>query len=113
MVDLAAERAKMLSALYADFGIDAVFTPAGGGAGANLRVRAERPREDLPLGEVGIESEKRRLRVRVSEIAVLLDGGTPRKGTFTLSGSGETLRVKRVELNPHRDEWRLGCEAVA
>lgn len=101
----------MLQALYDAYGVDAVFTPAGGGAGTAVRVRSERPREDVTLGEVGIEAEKRRLRVRMAEIAPVLGAGSARGGTFVLT-AGETLRVKRTRLNLHRDEYRFGCEVV-
>jgi hypothetical protein len=104
--DIAAERARMLEELYAVYGIDASFTPAGGGAALPVRVRPARPREEVPLGELGVEAEKRRLRVRVSEIGL----ASPRKGTLVVDG--ETLRVKRAPLDDHRQEYTLGLEVV-
>lgn len=96
----------MLAHLYDRYGRDAVYTPAAGGGPVDLRVRPSRPRDDVDLGAVGVEAERRRLRVRVSEIG----SASPRGGTVVLDG--ETLRIKRAALDDHRSEYRLGLEQV-
>ena len=94
----------MLERLYDTWGVDAVYTPPGGGAAVAVRVRSERPRERVDIGTIGAMVEVRRLRVRVVEIGT----GSPRGGT--LVAAEETLRVKSASLDKNRQEYSLGLE---
>jgi hypothetical protein len=74
--------AGAVDATFAAFGIDALYTPAGGEP-VSVRVIAKRPDTIVGFGETRIHAETATLEVRVSEIAdprpddqLIVDGQT-------------------------------------
>jgi hypothetical protein len=58
-----------VDATFAAFGIDAVYTPAGGGEPVSVRVIAKRPDTIVGFGDTRIHAETATFEVRASEVA--------------------------------------------
>ena len=84
-----------VDATFAAFGIDAVYTPAGGEP-VSVRVIARRPDTIVGFGETRIHAETATFEVRAREVA------NPRPGDQLTLGSGETSssRVSRSDAIP-------------
>ena len=91
-----------VDATFAAFGIDAVYTPVGGGEPVSVRVIARRPDRIVGFGETRIHAETATFEVRASEVAnpqpddqLVVDGQT-----FVIQGEPE-------RLDPDRLVWSL------
>ena len=92
-----------VDATFAAFGIDALYTPAGGEP-VQVRVIARRPDTIVAFGETRIHAETATFEVRASEVA------NPRAGD-QLTVSGESLVVQGEP--ERRDPDRLVCSLDA
>jgi hypothetical protein len=90
-----------VDATFAAFGIDAVYTPAGGEP-ASVRVIARRPDTIVGFGETRIHAETATLELRASEVA------NPRAGD-QLIADGQTFVVQGEpeRRDPDRLVWTL------
>jgi hypothetical protein len=95
-----------VDATFAAFGIDAIFTPAGGEP-VSVRVIARRPDTIVGFGETRIHTETATFEVRVSEVAnprpddqLIVDGET-----FVIQGDPE-------RRDPDRLVWSLDVRPV-
>jgi hypothetical protein len=93
--------AGAVDATFAEFGIDALYTPAGGDP-VSVRVIARRPDAIVGFGETRIHAETATFEVRASEVAnprpddqLIFDGQT-----FVLQGEPE-------RRDPDRLVWML------
>ena len=93
--------AGAVDATFAAFGIDAVYTPAGGDP-VSVRVIARRPDAIVGFGETRIHVETASFEVRASEVA------SPRQGD-QLNVDGETFVVQGEpeRRDPDRLVWML------
>ena len=91
-----------MDATFAAFGIDALYTPAGGEPVA-VRVIARRPDAIVGFGETRIHAETATFEVRASEVA------SPRPDD-QLAVGGETFLVQGEpeRRDPDRLVWTLG-----
>jgi hypothetical protein len=90
-----------VDATFAAFGIDALYTPAGGET-VGVRVIARRPDTIVGFGETRIRAETATFEVRVNEVA------SPRPGD-PLAVGGETLVIQGEpeRRDPDRLVWTL------
>jgi hypothetical protein len=93
--------AGAVDATFAAFGIDALYTPAGGEP-VSLRVIATRPDAVIGFGETRIHAQTATFEVRASDVA------DPRPGD-QLSVGGETFVVQGEpdRRDPDRLVWSL------
>ncbi len=85
-----------------EFGQAATFTPAAGPPSIPITVIVSRPREESPLGELGVVVDRGSVRARVSEFA----GATPRGGTLVIGS--ESFTVTKAPLDETRRVYELG-----
>jgi hypothetical protein len=90
-----------IDATFAAFGIDAVYTPAGGDP-VGVRVIARRPDTVVGFGETRIHAETATFEVRASEVANPRPGDQLTIGTETFIVQGEPQR-----RDPERLVWTL------
>ena len=87
--------------VFVRFGLDAVYTPNGGGA-VNVRVIAKRPDEIVGFGDTRVITETNLFEVRSSEVA------TPRPGDrLTVDGAGYVIQGEPERRDPDRLVWTL------
>lgn len=93
--------AGAVDATFAAFGIDAVYTPAGGDP-LPVRVMARRPDTIVGFGETRIHAETATFELRVSEVASPRpdDQLTVASDTFVIQGEPE-------RRDPERLVWSL------
>ncbi len=91
--------------VFARFGVDAVYTPDGGGAvnvQLNVRVIARRPDEIVGFGDTRVITETNLFEVRSSEVA------TPRPGDrLTVDGAEYVIQGEPERRDPDRLIWTL------
>jgi hypothetical protein len=97
---------EAVDATFAAFGIDALYTPAGGGP-VPVRVIARRPDTIVGFGETRIHAETTTFEVRATEVAnprpddqLVVDGDT-----FVIQGEPE-------RRDPDRLVWTLDMRLV-
>ena len=91
-----------VDATFAAFGIDAVYTPAGGGEPASVRIIAKRPDAIIGFGETRIHAETATFEVWASEIA------SPRPGDqLTVGGDAFIVQGEPERRDPDRLVWTL------
>jgi hypothetical protein len=98
--------AGAVDATFAAFGIDAVYTPAGGGP-VPVRVIARRPDTIVGFGETRIHAETATFEVRVSEVASPRPGDQLAIGSETFVVQGEPER-----RDPDRLVWALDVRSA-
>ncbi len=87
--------------VFARFGVDAVYTPDGGGA-VNVRVIARRPDEIVGFGDTRVLTETALFEVRSSEVA------TPQPGDrLTVDGADYVIQGEPERRDPDRLVWSL------
>jgi hypothetical protein len=98
--------AGSVDATFAAFGIDALYTPAGGEP-VSVRVIARRPDSIVGFGDTRIHAETATFELRASEVA------GPRPGD-QLTVGGETLVVQGEpeRRDPDRLVWTLDMRPV-
>jgi hypothetical protein len=90
-----------VDATFAAFGIDAVYTPAGGEP-VPVRVIARRPDTIVGFGETRIHAETATFELRGREVA------SPRPGDqLTLDGETFVVRGEPERRDPDRLVWTL------
>lgn len=91
----------MLSGVFAAFGVDASYTPPGGGTANVVRVLWANPDQVETAFGPGVSTPARVAEIRVSELATAAEGGT-------LAVGGTSWRVTRAS-RPDGDRlvWRL------
>jgi hypothetical protein len=93
--------AGAVDATFAAFGIDALYTPAGGEPEA-VQVIARRPDTIVGFGETRIHAETAIFEVRVSEVA------SPRPvDQLTLDGQAFIVQGEPERRDPDRLVWTL------
>jgi hypothetical protein len=90
-----------VDATFAAFGIDAVYTPAGGEP-VGVRVIARRPDAIVGFGETRVHTETATFEVRASEVANPHPGDQLSVGAKTFAIQGEPER-----RDPDRLVWTL------
>jgi hypothetical protein len=91
-----------VDATFAAFGIDAVYTPAGGGEPVSVRVIAKRPDTIVGFGDTRIHAETATFEVRASEVA------NPRPDDQLTMGSETFIIQSEPERrDPDRLVWTL------
>jgi hypothetical protein len=90
-----------VDATFAAFGIDAVYTPAGG-APVTVRVIAKRPDTIVGFGETRIHAETATFELRASEVSGPGPGDLVTIGSETFVVQGEPER-----RDPDRLVWSL------
>ena len=95
-----------VDATFAAFGIDALYTPAGGDP-LPVRVIARRPDSIIGFGDTRIHTETAVLELRVAEVADPRPGDqlTVESETFVVQGEPE-------RRDPDRLVWTLDMRAV-
>jgi microcompartment protein CcmL/EutN len=101
-----AEFQGAVDAVFAAFGIGAVYTPAGGEP-VSVRVIARRPDTIVGFGETRIHAETATFELRVSEV------GSPHPGD-QLTVGGETLVIQGEpeRRDPDRLVWSLDVRLI-
>jgi len=95
------EFAGAVDATFAAFGIDALYTPAGGGP-IPMRVIARRPDTIVGFGETRIHAETATFEVRASEVA------SPRPGDqLIVGGEAFVVQGEPERRDSERLVWRL------
>ena len=90
-----------MDATFAAFGINAVYTPAGGEP-VSVRVIARRPDTLVGFGETRIRTETATFELRTSEIT------TPRPGDqLTVGGDTFVIQGEPERRDPDRLVWTL------
>ena len=90
-----------VDATFAAFGINAVYTPAGGEP-VSVRVIARRPDTIVGFGETRIHAETATFDLRVSDVA------TPRPdGQLTVGGETFIVQGEPERKDPERLVWIL------
>ena len=90
-----------IDAVFARFGVDAVYTPDGGGA-VCVRVITRRPDEIVGFGDTRIHTETALFEVRASEVA------EPQPGDrLTVDGSDYVIQGEPERRDPDRLAWTL------
>jgi hypothetical protein len=93
-----------VDATFAAFGIDAVYTPAGGDPVA-VRVIARRPDTIVGFGETRIHAEAATFELRASEVA------SPRPGDqLTVGGETFAIQGEPERRDPERLVWTLDAQ---
>ena len=93
--------AGAVDAMFAAFGIDAVYTPAGGEA-VPVRVIARHPNTIVGFGETRIHTETATFEVRPSEVA------NPHVGDqLTVDGDTFVIQGEPERRDPDRLVWSL------
>jgi hypothetical protein len=93
--------AGAVDATFATFGIDAVYTPAGGEP-VQVRVIARRPDTIVDFGETRIHAETANFEVRASEVA------NPRPDDqITVGGDTFVVQGEPERRDPDRLVWHL------
>jgi hypothetical protein len=91
-----------VDATFAAFGIDAAYTPAGGGEPVFVRVIAKRPDTIVGFGDTRIHTETATFEVRAGEIA------SPRPGDeLTVGGEPFVVQGEPERRDPDRLVWTL------
>ena len=94
-----------MDATFAAFGIDALYTPAGGEP-IPVRVIARRPDTIVGFGETRIHAETATLEVRASEVA------SPRPADqLTVGGETFVVQGEPERRDPDRLVWSARCTA--
>ncbi len=92
--------------VFARFGVDAVYTPDGGGA-VCVRVITRRPDEIVGFGDTRIHTETALFEVRASEVA------EPRPGDrLTVDGTDYVIQGEPERRDPDRLIWTLDVRPV-
>jgi len=92
---------EALDTVFAEFGLDAVFTPQGGEP-LTVRVLARRPDEIIGFGETRVHTEIALFEVRVSEVP------QPRPGDLlTVDITDYVIQGEPERRDPHRLVWTL------
>jgi len=95
-----------IDAVFARFGVDAVYTPDGGGA-VCVRVITRRPDEIVGFGDTRIHTETALFEVRASEVA------EPRPGDrLTVDGTDYVIQGEPERRDPDRLIWTLDVRPV-
>ena len=95
-----------IDAVFARFGVDAVYTPDGGGA-VCVRVITRRPDEIVGFGDTRILTETALFEVRASEVA------TPQSGDrLTVDGTDYVIQGEPERRDPDRLVWTLDVRPV-
>lgn len=90
-----------VDAIFAQFGMDAVYTPDGGGA-VNVRVIAKRPDEIVGFGDTRVLTETALFEVWASQVA------KPRPGDrLTVDGADYVIQGEPERRDPDRLVWTL------
>ena len=90
-----------VDATFAAFGVEAVYTPAGGDP-VTARVIARRPDTIVGFGETRIHTETATFEVRASDVA------TPRPGDqVTVDGQTFIIQGEPERRDPDRLVWSL------
>jgi hypothetical protein len=93
--------AGAVDATFVAFGIDALYTPAGGEP-VPVRVIAKRPDTIVGFGETRIHAETATFELRASEVAI------PRPDDqLTLDGQNFVIQGKPERRDPDRLVWSL------
>ena len=93
--------AAAVDATFAAFGIDAVYTPAGGDP-VSVRVIARRPDTIVGFGDTRIHAETATFELRASEVA------SPRPGDqLTVGGDSFIMQGEPERRDPDRLVWSL------
>lgn len=91
----------VVDTVFAQFGVDAVYTPNGGGA-VNVRVIARRPDEIVGFGDTRVLTETALFEVRTFEIA------QPQPGDrLTVDGADYVIQGEPERRDPDRLVWTL------
>jgi len=92
---------ETLDVTFAEFGIDALYTPQGGIA-KDIRVIATRPDEIVGFGNTRVHTETALFEVRASEVA------QPNPGDLlTIDGTDYVVQGEPERRDPHRLVWTL------
>ena len=92
--------------VFARFGVDAIYTPDGGGA-VTVRVIVKRPDEIVGFGDTRILTETALFEVRASEVA------TPQSGDrLTVDGTDYVIQGEPERRDPDRLIWTLDVRPV-
>jgi hypothetical protein len=95
-----------VDATFAAFGIDALYTPAGGEP-VPVRVIARRPDTIVGFGDTRIHAETATFEVRVSELA------NPRPDDqLIVDGESFVVQGEPERRDPDRLVWLLDCRRV-
>jgi hypothetical protein len=95
-----------VDATFAAFGIEATYTPAGGGP-VPVRVIARRPDTIIGFGETRIHAETATFQVRTSEIA------NPRPGDqLVVEGEAFVVQGEPERRDPDRLVWALDVRSA-
>ena len=85
--------------VFARFGVDAVYTPDGGGA-VNVRVITRSPDEIVGFGDTRIHTETALFEVRSSEVAAPQPGDR-----LTVDGTDYVIQGEPERRDPDRLVW--------
>ena len=95
-----------VDATFAAFGIDAVYTPAGGEP-VSVRVIARRPDTIVGFGETRIHTETATFEVRTSDVA------SPRSGDqLTVGGETFVVQGEPERRDPDRLVWNINSRRL-
>jgi hypothetical protein len=98
--------AGAVDATFAAFGIDALYTPAGGEA-VPVRVIAKRPDTIVGFGDTRIHAETATFEVRASEVA------SPRPDDqLTVGGDAFVIQGEAERRDPDRLVWSLDVRLI-
>lgn len=102
---MAIETAADLAAMFDTdaFAVSASYTPAGGAA-VPVVALLDAPDETLEIGRVGVNAARRRVWVRVAELA-----SAARNDAIVIAG--EALKVNAARRDETGRLWRLECSA--
>ena len=92
--------------VFARFGVDAVYTPDGGGA-VNVRVITRSPDEIVGFGDTRIHTETALFEVRSSEVAAPQPGDR-----LTVEGAEYVIQGEPERRDPDRLIWTLDVRPV-
>ncbi|MDH3770207.1 MAG: hypothetical protein OET79_04350 [Nitrospirota bacterium] len=93
--------AGAVDATFAAFGIDAVYTPAGGDP-VGVRVIAKRPDTIIGFGDTRVHAETTTFELRASEVA------NPRPGDqLMVDGDAFVIQSEPERRDPDRLVWSL------
>ncbi len=97
----AALASEALDVTFAEFGVDALYTPQGGDS-VNIRVIATRPDEILRLGDTRVHTETALFEVRASEMSQPSPGDL-----LTVNGADYVIQGEPERRDPHRLVWTI------